>query len=42
MWYRTNAGAIRPLHEWAGTFERHWRHQLNRIKERAERKDNAR
>jgi DNA-binding transcriptional ArsR family regulator len=37
--YRTNAGAIRPLHEWAGTFERHWRNQLNRIKERAERGD---
>jgi DNA-binding transcriptional ArsR family regulator len=35
--YRTNAGAIRPLHEWASTFERLWRHQLNRIKERAER-----
>jgi DNA-binding transcriptional ArsR family regulator len=35
--YRTNAGAIRPLHEWAGTFERLWRNQLNRIKERAER-----
>jgi DNA-binding transcriptional ArsR family regulator len=35
--YRTNAGAIRPLHEWAGTFERYWRNQLNRIKERAER-----
>jgi DNA-binding transcriptional ArsR family regulator len=36
--YRTNAGALRPLHEWAGTFERYWRHQLNRIKERAERR----
>jgi DNA-binding transcriptional ArsR family regulator len=35
--YRTNAGAIRPLHEWAGTFERYWRNQLHRIKERAER-----
>ena len=35
--YRTNAGAIRPLHEWAGTFERYWRNQLTRIKERAER-----
>ena len=34
--YRTNAEAIRPLHEWAGTFERYWQHQLNRIKERAE------
>jgi DNA-binding transcriptional ArsR family regulator len=36
MLYRTNADAIRPLHEWAGTFERFWRHQLSRIKERAE------
>jgi DNA-binding transcriptional ArsR family regulator len=34
--YRTNALAIQPLHEWAGTFERYWTHQLNRIKERAE------
>jgi DNA-binding transcriptional ArsR family regulator len=38
MFYRTNAEAIRPLHEWAETFERFWRHQLNRIKERAEAK----
>jgi DNA-binding transcriptional ArsR family regulator len=36
MLYRTNAEAIRPLHEWASTFERYWRHQLNRVKERAE------
>jgi len=34
--YRTNAEAIRPLHEWAGFFERYWQHQLNRVKERAE------
>jgi DNA-binding transcriptional ArsR family regulator len=34
--YRTNALAIRPLHEWAGTFERYWQHQLNRVKELAE------
>jgi DNA-binding transcriptional ArsR family regulator len=34
--YRTNAEAIRPLHEWAGTFERYWQHQLHRVKERAE------
>jgi DNA-binding transcriptional ArsR family regulator len=34
--YRTNADAIKPLHEWTGTFERFWRNQLNRIKERAE------
>ncbi len=36
--YRTNAQAIRPLHEWAGTFERYWTNQLNRIKDRAEAK----
>jgi hypothetical protein len=33
--------AIRPLHEWTETFERFWRHQLSRIKERAERKSNS-
>jgi DNA-binding transcriptional ArsR family regulator len=36
MFYRTNAEAIRPLHEWASTFERLWQHQLARVKERAE------
>jgi DNA-binding transcriptional ArsR family regulator len=36
MMYRTNAEAIRPLHEWASTFERYWSHQLARVKERAE------
>ncbi len=34
--YRTNAEVIQPLHEWAATFERYWRHQLSRVKERAE------
>jgi DNA-binding transcriptional ArsR family regulator len=34
--YRTNAEAIRPLHEWTKTFERFWAHQLGRIKQRAE------
>lgn len=34
--YRTNAAAIRPLHEWTSTFERFWTNQLQRIKERAE------
>jgi len=34
--YRTNAEGIRPVHEWAGRFERYWQHQLHRIKERAE------
>jgi DNA-binding transcriptional ArsR family regulator len=36
MFYRTNAEALRPLHEWTKTFERLWSHQLNRVKERAE------
>jgi DNA-binding transcriptional ArsR family regulator len=34
--YRTNAAAIRPLHEWTATFERYWQHQLLRVKQRAE------
>ena len=36
MLYRTNAEALRPLHEWTRTFERLWRHQLTRVKARAE------
>jgi DNA-binding transcriptional ArsR family regulator len=40
MLYRTNAEAIRPLHEWTETFARYWRHQLSRVKERAEGKSN--
>ena len=36
MLYRTNAEAIRPLHEWTKTFERMWAGQLLRVKERAE------
>jgi DNA-binding transcriptional ArsR family regulator len=36
--YQTNAEAIRPLHEWAATFERYWTRQLNRVKELAEEK----
>jgi DNA-binding transcriptional ArsR family regulator len=38
MLYRTNAEAIRPLHEWTKTFEHFWAHQLTRVKERAEAK----
>jgi DNA-binding transcriptional ArsR family regulator len=36
IFYRTNAEALRPLHEWTSRFERYWRKQLTRIKERAE------
>ena len=35
-YYRTDAEAIRPLHEWASTFERYWQHQLFSVKKRAE------
>jgi len=38
MLYRTNAEAIKPMHEWTRKFERFWQHQLNRVKERAEAK----
>ena len=37
--YGVNAEAIRPLHEWTSTFEQLWKHQLLRIKERAEAND---
>jgi DNA-binding transcriptional ArsR family regulator len=36
--YRTNAEAIRPLHEWTATFERFWQYQLLGVKKRAEEK----
>jgi DNA-binding transcriptional ArsR family regulator len=39
MLYKVNAMAIRPLHEWTCTFERLWRHQLLRVKDRAEAND---
>jgi DNA-binding transcriptional ArsR family regulator len=37
--YKTNAQALRPLHEWTKTFEKLWMHQLNRIKQLAEQKE---
>jgi DNA-binding transcriptional ArsR family regulator len=36
MLYRTNPNGFRPLYEWTKTFEQLWRHQLSRIKQRAE------
>ncbi len=36
MLYRTNALALRPLHEWTEKFERYWGDQLRRVKQRAE------
>lgn len=38
MLYRVNGLAIRPLWEWTSTFERMWRHQLAKVKEKAEKK----
>lgn len=40
-YYRTEAAAIRPMHEWTREFEKYWQHQLLRVKERAEEKTNA-
>jgi DNA-binding transcriptional ArsR family regulator len=37
VFYRTNAEEIRQIHEWTRRFERYWRNQLTRVKERAER-----
>ena len=34
--YRTNAQALRTIHEWSGLFAQHWRAQLRRIKAHAE------
>jgi DNA-binding transcriptional ArsR family regulator len=37
--YRANADGIRPLYDFAKTFEKYWGHQLLRVKERAEDKE---
>ncbi len=37
--YRANADGIRPLYEFARTFEKYWTHQLLRIKANAEGKN---
>ncbi len=36
--YKLNADRLKPIHDWVRTFEPFWDNQLNRIKERAERK----
>ena len=40
--YRLNAEQLKPIHDWAQTFEHFWDHHLDRIKERAERKASER
>jgi DNA-binding transcriptional ArsR family regulator len=37
--YRANPDGIRPLYDFAKTFEKYWTHQLLRVKERAEEKE---
>lgn len=36
--YRLNARELKPVHDWVKTYERFWAHQLDRVKERAEKK----
>src|SRR5271154_3848004 len=36
--YRLNGERLKPIHEWIKTYERFWKHQLDRIKTRAEEK----
>ena len=40
--YQLEAKELKAVHDWAKKFERHWSHQLDRIKERAERTAKAR
>jgi DNA-binding transcriptional ArsR family regulator len=37
--YRTQADGIRPMYEFASVFERYWTHQLLRVKESAEQRE---
>lgn len=39
---KLDAGRLKAIHDWVRTFEPFWDHQLDRIKERAERKANER
>jgi DNA-binding transcriptional ArsR family regulator len=36
--YRLNAQELKAVHDWVKTFEQFWTNQIDRIKERAERK----
>lgn len=36
--YRLDAAQLKPIHDWAKTFEQYWNSQIDRIKERAEQK----
>ncbi|WP_425615396.1 ArsR/SmtB family transcription factor [Anatilimnocola sp. NA78] len=36
--YTLNPAELKPVHDWVQPFEQFWSHQLDRVKERAERK----
>jgi DNA-binding transcriptional ArsR family regulator len=36
--YRMKPEALKPVHDWVKVFERYWTHQVDQIKQRAERK----
>jgi DNA-binding transcriptional ArsR family regulator len=36
--YRLNGDGLKPVHDWVKGFERYWTHQVDQIKQRAERK----
>ncbi len=36
--YDLNVDQLRPVYDWIKAFEQHWEHQLDRIRERAERR----
>jgi len=36
--YQLEAKGLKAVHDWTKKFEQHWSHQLDRIKERAERR----
>lgn len=36
--YRLNAEGLKPVRDWVKVFERYWTHQVDHIKQRAERK----
>ena len=36
--YRLKPEALKPVHDWVKVFERYWTHQIDQIKQRAERK----
>lgn len=36
--YRLNGEGLKPVHDWVKVFERYWTHQVDQIRQRAERK----